>query len=215
MGNRRFGMPKRLSLLTTKRVRIYLYRWKFLRLTGFESHPLRHSAAIPFFSTRLCTVHRARHRPLRMALSRPTLGLPSAVRFKDKRRSLFPRGRWNDDVVGWHECIHRDMRPSELIEIQQHGLGVLNLCKANSQFPRFLRIDRRDAGKRRHALPLNAALASDGKVLTDVKRWNMDLLFHGFDPENGEHLQGLCVRCVGGRLSHQKCNIVHAAAEWQ
>src|SRR6266851_3614320 len=30
-----------LSLLTTKALRIYQYRWEFLRLAGFESHPLR------------------------------------------------------------------------------------------------------------------------------------------------------------------------------
>ena len=58
MEKRRFGVPTQLCLLTTQRVTIYQYRWKFLRPAGFESHPLRHFAEIPFFSTRLCTVHR-------------------------------------------------------------------------------------------------------------------------------------------------------------
>jgi integrase len=41
MGKLKFGNLSPLSLLTAKRVRIYQYRWKFLRLVGFESHPLR------------------------------------------------------------------------------------------------------------------------------------------------------------------------------
>src|SRR5260370_40286765 len=41
MGKPRFGIPPPLSLLTTKRVKIYQYQWKFLRLAGFESHHLR------------------------------------------------------------------------------------------------------------------------------------------------------------------------------
>jgi hypothetical protein len=41
MGKPQFRSPPPLSLLTTKRVKFYQYQWEFLRLVGFESHPLR------------------------------------------------------------------------------------------------------------------------------------------------------------------------------
>src|SRR5260221_12824986 len=42
MGKLSFGAPASLSFLKTGRVKISQYRWKFFRLGGFESHPLRH-----------------------------------------------------------------------------------------------------------------------------------------------------------------------------
>ncbi len=47
MGKPRFGALPSLPLLTTKRVKIYQYRWKFLRFAGFESHPLHHDVRGP------------------------------------------------------------------------------------------------------------------------------------------------------------------------
>src|SRR5437016_5135742 len=43
MGKPRICVLPPLSLLTTKELKIFQYRWKFLRLAGFESHPLRHT----------------------------------------------------------------------------------------------------------------------------------------------------------------------------
>src|SRR5439155_857257 len=42
MGKPRICVLPPLSLLTTKELKIFQYRWKFLRLAGFESHPLRY-----------------------------------------------------------------------------------------------------------------------------------------------------------------------------
>src|SRR5436853_7927623 len=42
MGKPRICVLPPLSLLTTKELKIFQYRWKFLRLAGFVSHPLRY-----------------------------------------------------------------------------------------------------------------------------------------------------------------------------
>jgi hypothetical protein len=46
-----FGALPWLSLLTTKDVKIYQYRWEFLRLAGFKSHPLRHFCKLLYLVT--------------------------------------------------------------------------------------------------------------------------------------------------------------------
>src|SRR2546429_3257212 len=62
MGKPRICVLPPLSLLTTKELKIFQYRWKFLRLAGFESHPLRYLSSTTTLpkdpkSTRLNSSH--------------------------------------------------------------------------------------------------------------------------------------------------------------
>jgi hypothetical protein len=71
-----------------------------------------------------------------------TSNLASKVRRRPPRRSptpkprfaSFPYGRRNNNVVGWHKRVHRNMRPSEGGKIKQYRLSLRNLCEPHFDF---------------------------------------------------------------------------------
>lgn len=132
-----------------------------------------------------------------------------------RRNTSRPCGGRHNDIVRWNQRVHRDMRPSESIEVQEHRLRVLNLRKREREFVRHIQVKRRYAGEPRHALPGNTWFGFDHELLTFVQRRHQNDLLDSFNPEDRGHPGGLSVGRWGWDcgLAQQKRDVVRSAAE--
>src|SRR5690348_8959217 len=85
-------------------------------------------------------------------MSKRVISQPSRAAHRANPAGSLPGGRGNNDVVGWHQRVNGDMRPSEALKVQVDGLRVLNLREMNRELTRHVGIKRRGDGECWHAL---------------------------------------------------------------
>ena len=107
------------------------------------------------------------------------------------------------------------MRPKQVLEVQQHGLDILDLRRLNRDLPWSGELNRRPDEEHRDECAVSLGRGGIKHQRSAAKRedWDSDRVLDRLDPKYGAHLGSLRIGVCGVRIPEQKSDVVGAAAK--